>query len=112
MRWRFPSRLKSSQILRLRDLITRAAAFWHHLARGLSAIKIHPAQISVRQVQTGKRRSPIHTLLISYSTWMLLIALFQWPLSKAQPPLSIAWISAKRIAWLPPLSVLTPPSEP
>ena len=37
MRWRFRSRLKSSQVLRLRELNTRAAAFWDHLGRGLPA---------------------------------------------------------------------------
>ena len=37
MRWRFRSRLKSKQALRLRELITRAAAFWRHRVRELSA---------------------------------------------------------------------------
>ncbi len=31
MRWRFRNRLKSSQASRLRESITRAAAFWHHV---------------------------------------------------------------------------------
>ncbi len=37
MPWRFRSRLKSSQALRLRELMTRVAAFWPHRVRWLSA---------------------------------------------------------------------------
>lgn len=37
MRWKFRSRLKSSQALRLRELITRVAAFGRHLVLVLSA---------------------------------------------------------------------------
>lgn len=37
MHWKFRSRLKSSQALRLTELISRAAAFWCHLVRELSA---------------------------------------------------------------------------
>lgn len=37
MHWKFRSRLKSNQALRLRELITRAATFAHHLALVMSA---------------------------------------------------------------------------
>ena len=41
MHWKFRSRPKSSEALRLRELITRAAAFGRRLVRGLSATTCH-----------------------------------------------------------------------
>lgn len=58
MRWRFRSRLKSSQALRLREPITRAAAFWHHLVRGLSAMTRH---WRFRSIADSERATFLHS---------------------------------------------------